>query len=152
MFLEDRSLMADEGEIGKELDEKARELKPGRDLTIVAAGRCVKVVLAAVAELEQDGIKGAVQVLSLGHIKPFDRATVLDAARRTRRVLVVQDEPPFGGYGPMVQSALDELPPDALLRSPKLLSRADTFLPFLREEDHLPTVRQVRDAALALLK
>ncbi|MSQ72558.1 MAG: hypothetical protein EXR27_14895 [Betaproteobacteria bacterium] len=151
LFLEDRSLMADEGEIGGELDERARVLKPGRDLTIVAAGRCVKVVLAAVDQLEKEGVKGALQVLSLGHIKPFDRGTLLDAARATRRVLVVQDEPPFGGYGPMVQSALDDLPVDALLRSPKLLSRADTFLPFLREEDHLPTAQQVVEAARKLL-
>ncbi len=151
MFLEDRSLMADEGELGAELDDRALEMKPGRDLTLIAAGRTVKIALEAAAELEKAGMTGAVQVLSLGHIKPFDGATVLAAARRTRRVLVVQDEPPYGGYGPMVQSALDELPVDALLRSPKLLSRADTFLPFLREEDHLPTAQQIVAAARKLL-
>ncbi len=153
MILEERDLFGVEGEIGPDDGvERARELRAGRDLTIIGAGRAVKLALEAADLLEAEGHKGAVQVLSLGHIKPLDSATVLAAVRKTRRVLIVQDEPGFGGYGPMVQSALDELPPDALVRSPKLFARADTFLPHRLEEDVLPTTAQVVAEAKKLLQ
>lgn len=153
MILEERDLFGLEGEIGPDDGvEHTRELRAGRDLTIVGAGRAVKLALEAAQALEAEGHRHAVQVLSLGHIKPLDKAGILAAARRTRRVLIVQDEPPFGGYGPMVQSALDELPPDALARSPKLFARADTFLPHRLEEDHLPTAAQVAAEAKKLLQ
>ncbi len=153
MILEERDLLGIEGDVGPDDGvERARELRAGRDLTIIGAGRAVKLALEAAEALDAEGRRGAVQVLSLGHIKPLDSATILAAARKTRRVLIVQDEPGFGGYGPMVQSALDALPPDALLRSPKLLARADTFLPHRLEEDHLPTTAQVVAEAKKLLQ
>jgi hypothetical protein len=64
---------------------------------------------------------------------------------------LVQEEPPFGGYGPVIQSLLDELPADALKRQPKLLARTDSFLPYNREEDLLPDADGIAAAARALM-
>jgi len=151
IYLEDRSLFAEEGDVGNACDvERARELRPGSQISIVAAGRAVKLSLEAAGMLASAGVSA--QVISLGHVKPFDSETVLEAARRTRRVLVVQDEPPFGGYGPMALAALAQLPLGTLLHPPRLVCRADSFLPHMLEEHHLPTAEQVRDAARDLLQ
>ena len=53
---------------------------------------------------------GAVEVVSLGFIKPCDKETVLNSAGKTGRVLIVQDEPDWAGYAPYVRCALDRLP------------------------------------------
>jgi len=149
LILEDRALFAEEGLIGEAYDvEKARVLRAGTDLTLVAAGRPVKLAMDAAVQLAAAGVSA--EVLSLGHVKPFDRDGLLAAAKRTGRVLVIQDEPPFGGYGVIAMAALAELAPGTLACAPKLLCRADTFLPHLLEEDHLPTVDAVILAARTL--
>jgi pyruvate/2-oxoglutarate/acetoin dehydrogenase E1 component len=84
-------------------------------------------------------------------VKPLDRESILAAARATGRVLLVQEEPPYGGYGPVIQSLLDELPADALEGQPKLLARADSFLPYNREEDLLPSAADIAGAVRDLL-
>ena len=56
------------------------------------------------------GMPQAVEVVSLGFIKPLDKETVLNAASKTGRVLIVQDEPILSGYAPYVRCVLDELP------------------------------------------
>ena len=151
LYLEDRALFADEGDIGSAYDvEKARVLHAGQDITLVAAGRAARLALDAAGELASSGVSA--EVLSLGHVKPFDREGLLAAARKTWRVLVIQDEPPFGGYGTIAMAALAELPSGALVCPPRLLCRADTFLPHMLEEDHLPTAAAVGTAARSLLQ
>lgn len=104
----------------------------------------------AARELAGSGLSA--EVLSLGHVKPFDREGLFAAARKTGRVLVIQDEPTFGGYGTIAMAALAELPPGVLVRAPKLLCRADTFLPHLLEEEYLPTAAAVSTEARSLMQ
>jgi pyruvate dehydrogenase E1 component beta subunit len=152
LFLEDKSLYGTTGEIdGTGPGEAARVVKDGRALTIVAAGRAVQVALEAAERLEARSGPGEIQVVSLGHVRPFDAAGIRAAAEATGRVLVVQDEPPFGGYGPMVQSCLAALPAGTLRCAPRLLARPDGFLPYVREEDFLPDAAGVARAATELL-
>jgi pyruvate dehydrogenase E1 component beta subunit len=153
LFLEDRSLGTSAGAIGpKPADtRRARTLRAGRDVAIIAAGRLATVALKAAETLASARPAVDAQIVSLGMVKPLDRESILAAARATRRVLLVQEEPPFGGYGPAIQSLLDELPADALERQPKLLARADSFLPYNREEDLLPDADAIAAAARALM-
>jgi pyruvate dehydrogenase E1 component beta subunit len=149
IYLEDRSLYPAQGEIGERLDtQRARVTRGGTEITVIVAGRTV-----ALAEQAADQIGGGrVEVLSLGVVKPLDSATVTERARRTGRVLVVHDEPPNGGYGPVIQSVLCGLPAGALKCPPRLVSRADQFLPYRREEDHLPTAAHIVAAINDMLK
>ena len=153
LFLEDRSLGNSAGAIGpKPADPcRARALRAGRDVTIIAAGRLATVALKAAETLAAARPAIDAQVMSLGMVKPLDRESILAAARATGRVLLVQEEPPYGGYGPAIQSLLDELPADALERQPKLLARADSFLPYNREEDLLPSAADIAGAVRDLL-
>ena len=85
-------------------------------------------------------------------IKPLDRESVLTAARRTGKVLIVQDEPPSGGYAPYVRCLLDELPAEALKAPPRIIAGADEFLPYYDERPFLPSLETVVAAAADLLE
>lgn len=149
LFLEDRSLNGVVGVLGPKpgAPGRARVLHEGRDATVIAAGR-----MAVLAEKAAAEIAGAsIRVVSLGAVKPLDTETILEAARATGRVLIVQEEPPFGGYGPAIQSLLDTLPMSALKRQPVLLARPNTFLPYNREEDVLPSAEKIAAALRGLL-
>lgn len=152
IYLEDRSLHAVTGELGAGLDpSRARVVREGTRLTVIAAGRAAAVAEAAAVAVAAAGRAGAVEVLSLGVVKPLDAETVLARVERTGRALIIQDEPPNGGYGPAIQSLLCARASRALRGPPRLVARADTFLPYRREEDHLPGVDQVAASIHAML-
>jgi pyruvate/2-oxoglutarate/acetoin dehydrogenase E1 component len=153
IFLEDRSLNGVSGLLGAKpkAPASARTLRPGRDAVVIAAGRMAALALKAAEEIAAAKNPADIRVLSLGTVKPLDRETILEAARAAGRVLIVQEEPPFGGYGPAIQSLLDTLPMNALKRPPMLLARPDTFLPYNREEDVLPSAEKIAAALRELL-
>jgi len=102
--------------------------------------------------LTKEKYSGAVEVVSLGFIKPLDRKTILKAANKTRRVLIVQDEPPLSGYALYVRCLLDELPSGALAVRPRVISGADEFLPYWDERPFLPSSESIIAAATELMK
>jgi 2-oxoisovalerate dehydrogenase E1 component len=86
---------------------KARCVRPGRDLTIVAWSRMVRLALDAADELAAEGV--AAEVLDLRTIVPLDRAAVLESLSRTNRLLVVQEAvTDFGVAGELVSLAARE--------------------------------------------
>ena len=109
---------------------KARVTRSGDRLTIIAAGRAAALAEDAADELAKQGHAESVEVVSLGFIKPLDKETVLNAASKTGRVLIVQDEPILSGYAPYVRCVLDELPAGKLACAPRIIAGADQFLPF----------------------
>lgn len=73
-------------------------------VTVVGAGITVHEALRAAGQLAGEGI--AVRVIDAYSVKPIDRQTLLEAARETGRVIVVEDHWPEGGLGEAVLSAL----------------------------------------------
>lgn len=152
LFFEDRSLHTRTGELSEDdPGSGARVTRCGDGLTIIAAGRAAALAEDASDELEKHGHVAAVEVVSLGYIKPLDKKTMLDAARKTGRVLIVQDEPALSGYGPHVRCVLDELPPGQLAVAPRIVAGADQFLPFWDERPFLPSLDDVVAAAKEML-
>jgi pyruvate dehydrogenase E1 component beta subunit len=152
LFFEDRSLHARSGEVAPaNPGGSARVTRSGDRLTIVAAGRTAALAEDAADELANEGRRGAVEVVSLGFIKPLDGETVLCSAARTGRVLIVQDEPIWSGYAPYVRTLLDRLPNGKLTAPPRILAGADQFLPFWDERPFLPSVESVLAAARELM-
>ena len=152
LFFEDRSLYTRSGEISaNNPGAKACITRAGDRLTIIAAGRAATLAEDAADELSKRRNSNGVEVVSLGFIKPLDRETLLKAASKTGRVLIVQDEPPWSGYAPYVRCLLDELPPGKLALAPRILAGADQFLPFWDERPFLPSLQSVIDNALDLM-
>ena len=152
LFFEDRSIHNRSGEIAAENRAgKAQVTRSGGRLTIIAAGRTAALAEDAADELGAQGQLDAVEVVSLGFIKPLDHETVLQSASKTGRVLIVQDEPPYGGYALYVRSLLDNLPSGRLKVAPRIIHGAEQFLPFYDERPFLPSLANVIAAAKELV-
>jgi len=144
LFFEDRSIHNRAGQIAmKNAGGKARITRSGDRLTIIAAGRAAVLAEDAADQLAKEGNRDAVEVVSLGFIKPLDRETIFGAARKTGRVLIIQDEPPWSGYAPYIRCLLDELPSGSLATAPKIISGADEYLPYWDEKPFLPSVERI---------
>ena len=153
LFFEDRSIHPRSGELAeRNPGGKAQVTRSGNRLTVIAAGRAAALAEDAADQLARQGHPGSMEVVSLGFIKPLDRETVLKAASKTGRVLIVQDEPILSGYAPYVRCVLDELPEGKLACAPRIIAGADQFLPFYDERPFLPSLESVSEAAKEMLK
>src|SRR5919106_1074873 len=71
---------------------KAKVLRKGGDLTLVAYGPMVKVCLDAAQAAEEEGV-GSLEVIDLRSLVPLDEETLVASASRTGRVVVVHEAP-----------------------------------------------------------
>lgn len=85
---------------------KAEPLREGTDLTIIANGLMVSEALKAAKQLEKENISAA--VLNVATIKPLDEEAVIEAARKTGRILTAEEHSIIGGLGEAVASLLAE--------------------------------------------
>lgn len=85
---------------------KAEPLREGTDLTIIANGLMVSEALKAAEHLEKENISAA--VLNVATIKPLDEEAVIEAARKTGRILTAEEHSIIGGLGEAVASLLAE--------------------------------------------
>jgi len=153
LFFEDRSIHMRSGEVNDtNPGSKARVTRSGGKLTIIAAGRTAALAEDAADELAGQGYRDAVEIVSLGFIKPLDKETVLKSSSKTGRVLIVQDEPAVSGYAPYVRCVLDELPATKLALAPRILAGLDQYLPYWDERPFLPSVEGVMAAAKDLMR
>ena len=79
-------------------------LKEGKDVTIVATGICVDSALQAAELLAADGISA--EVINIHTIKPLDEELVVASAKKTGKVVTVEEHSVIGGLGSAVCDAL----------------------------------------------
>jgi len=84
---------------------KAELLRDGNDLVIFALGNMVKPSLDAADRLKADGISAA--VVNARFVKPLDEQLILSLAKRTGRVVTVEEHALQGGFGSAVLECLD---------------------------------------------
>lgn len=125
---------------------KARIALPGNDLTILAWGAMVNVSLDAAKQLQKEGINA--EVIDLRTLKPLDKEAVLGSAKRTGRVVIVEEARRISGYGSDLSAIIAE---DALLylKAPIIrVSGYDIRFPLYKLEDqYLPDPHRVILAA-----
>lgn len=97
IFMESELMYGDKGEVPTEeylIPIGVADIKrAGRDVTIVSFGKILKVVLAAAAELEKEGI--SVEVVDLRSVRPIDYATVVESVKKTNRLVIVEEAWPL---------------------------------------------------------
>ncbi len=93
---------------------KGITMKEGKDVTIVATGLEVSESLEAAKMLEADGI--AAEVINIHTIKPLDADLIAASAKKTGRVVTVEEHSIIGGLGGAVAEALAEKAPTKMLR------------------------------------
>jgi pyruvate dehydrogenase E1 component beta subunit len=86
--------------------EHAAIRRPGRDVAIITYGGTLPRVLTAADELADRGVDA--EVVDLRVLRPLDTTTILDSARRTRRVVVVDEAWRSGSIAAEVSARISE--------------------------------------------
>ena len=110
VFFMHKRLTGARGEVGGP-DElvpigKAAVVREGRSATLVSGGIVVGKVMRAAEALARDGIE--VEVIDLRTIFPLDTETIEASVRKTGRLIVVTEEPPYASVASEIAASLQE--------------------------------------------
>jgi acetoin:2,6-dichlorophenolindophenol oxidoreductase subunit beta len=76
---------------------RARVVRPGRDVTVVALSRLLHEAVAAADELAAEGIEA--EVVDPRTLVPLDLDTIVESVSRTHRLVVAHEAVEHGGFG-----------------------------------------------------
>ena len=114
---------------------KAKILREGSDITIIAFSLVVKYALEAAEELEKIGISA--EVIDLRTIRPIDRETIVNSVKKTSRCITVEEGFPFASVGSETASILIDEAFDYLDAPIKKLASVDGPLPYAANLERL---------------
>jgi pyruvate/2-oxoglutarate/acetoin dehydrogenase E1 component len=137
----------DPGENGAGGIGRAAVRRTGTDLTIVAALAMVEPALEAAEALTGEGVSA--EVIDLRSLRPLDSQAIGESVARTKRLVVVEEGPPQGGYAAeVVALAVESAGPVAARR----VTMPDLPIPFAPslEKAALPDAERVAAAAREL--
>ena len=129
---------------------EAAVLRSGDEVTLLSLGQMVPVALAAAQMLEAEGISA--EVVDLRTLRPWDRETVLTSVARTRRAVIVEENPASGGWGHEPASVIGAELFGELLAPVHRVTTPDVPVPFSRELElnYLPTPEYVTSQVTSL--
>ena len=93
---------------------KAKVICEGSDITLFTNGETLSEAIIAAQELKKDNI--SVRVLNVPVIKPLDRKTIIESAKKTKFVITVENHSIIGGLGTAICEALSEEYPTKVYR------------------------------------
>lgn len=94
--------------------DKAVVYKTGKDVSVIATGPQVAFALQAAEELESENVNA--EVVGVHTIAPLDSETIVKSAKKTGRVITVEDHNINGGLGSAVAEVLGEEQPTRMRR------------------------------------
>lgn len=113
---------------------KAKVVKKGTDLTVVAWGAIVREVEKALKLIEDENI--SVELIDLRTINPIDRDTIIESVKKTGRFLVVQEAVKTYGPGAELISLVNEHAFLYLEAPPARVTGFDITVPLPRGEHY----------------
>ncbi len=98
VFMESETMYGDLGEVPEEEYlipiGKAAVKRQGTDVTIVSYNKMMKVAMGAAEELAKENISA--EVIDLRTIRPLDWQTIAESVKKTNRLVIVEEQWPFG--------------------------------------------------------
>jgi len=85
---------------------KANVLREGDDITVIGYSLPLHFAMQAAEDLEAEGISA--HILDLRTLQPLDKEAILEAVRRTGKVLIVHEDNKTGGVGAEVAAIIAE--------------------------------------------
>jgi pyruvate dehydrogenase E1 component beta subunit len=156
IFLEAGALYGTKGEV-PEGDVavpfgKARVAREGKDVTLIAYGRQVNLLLR-IAEKLMDESQIDAEVIDLRAIRPFDEATIVESVRKTHRAVVVQEQWRWFSVASEVAAIIQEQAFDELDAPVARVSGAEVPAPYARnlEVAAFPSEQQIISAVRQVL-
>ena len=131
---------------------RARILREGRDVTIVALARLVGEAVEAAERLADEGIEA--EVIDPRTLSPLDLETIAASVRRTGRAVVAHEAVTIGGFGGEVAAQLQDAMLDYLEAPIQRVGAPFQPVPFSPplEEAYRPGSKQVYEAARAAMR
>lgn len=126
--------------------------RAGSDITILANMLMVHRALEAAEQLAGQGISA--EVIDIRCLAPLDTATIIESARKTTRVLIVEEDNLTGGWGAEVAAMLAKEAFYDLDAPITRIAAPDTPLPCAAslERVYVPDVRRIVSAAQELVR
>jgi pyruvate dehydrogenase E1 component beta subunit len=156
IFLENEVLYGQSGPVPDDPDftvplGKAKIVRPGKDVTIVAFSIMVGKALQAAEALAKDGIEA--EVIDLRTIRPLDIDTIVNSVQRTNRIVSVEEGWATSGIGSEIAALMMEHAFDWLDAPVKRVAGPDVPMPYAANLERLalPQVENIAEAAKAVL-
>ena len=126
----------------------AETLRDGTDVTVVALGQTVQVALAAEASASWSG-----EVIDLRSLMPWDKEAIVASAKRTGRIVIVEENQFTGGWGTEIASYVSSTAFGDLKAPVVRVTAPDVPVPFGQELEKrfLPSPEYVVQQVDALL-
>jgi acetoin:2,6-dichlorophenolindophenol oxidoreductase subunit beta len=110
IFFEHRLLYPVKGEVPEELEPvplgRARVIREGTDVTVIALGPLVHRALEAAEQAEAEGI--SVEIVDPLTLQPLDEETLVASVKKTNRAVVAHEAVTRMGFGAEVAAMLQE--------------------------------------------
>jgi pyruvate dehydrogenase E1 component beta subunit len=129
---------------------KARIVRPGTDVTIVAYSITVGQALEAAEKLAREGIDA--EVIDLRSLRPLDLDTVLESVKKTNRIVTIEQAWPICSIGSEICARVALEAFDYLDAPPTKVSGKDVPMPYAAnlEKLALPTIEDLIEAVKAV--
>jgi 2-oxoisovalerate dehydrogenase E1 component len=123
---------------------RARQCTNGSDVTVVGWGNTIEKSLEAIAKIDNET---SVELIDLRSIVPWDKAAIENSVRKTRRLIVVQEDTENCSVGQMIISHVTSMPElwNAIISPPILVSKANVMIGYnpIYEYAALPDVERI---------
>lgn len=155
IFLEAELMYSWEGEVPAEeylIDlDKADVKRAGKDVTLIAHSKPVRMVLQAAEKLAEEGIEA--EVIDLRSLRPIDTETIYESVRKTNRCVVVDEAWPVASVGSHIGFLVGRDCFDYLDAPVQLVSGEDVPMPYNHKLELAaqPSVEKVVRAAKSVL-
>ena len=122
---------------------KALVMRPGTDVTLVSFSKMVGYCKEAAEALEKEGVSA--EVINLRSLRPLDRDAIAASARKTNRVVVVEEGWPQAGVGAEIATMVMEDAFDHLDAPVERITGVDIPMPYAAnlEKMALPQVEDI---------
>lgn len=100
---------------------KGNQLRPGRDVTVIANGIMVASAMEAAAQMAEEGID--VRVIDIHTLKPLDEEIIVKAAEETGKIVTAEEHSVIGGLGGAVAEVTSRKCPCRIA----MVGQQDTF-------------------------
>jgi pyruvate/2-oxoglutarate/acetoin dehydrogenase E1 component len=123
---------------------KARTHREGDDVSVITWGAMVYTADEAAKQLEEEDDL-SVEIVDLRSVMPWDKAAVLESARKTSKVLVLHEDTRTGGFGAEIAASIAEEAFEDLDAPIKRIAAPDAPVPFapVLEKAFIPQVADV---------
>jgi pyruvate dehydrogenase E1 component beta subunit len=130
----------------------SRLVREGTDVTLLGIGYTTRICLESAADLESRGYSA--EVLDLLSLSPMDDEAILDSVRKTRKIVIVDEDYPRCGMAADISALVAEEAFDYLDAPPRRVTSPHTPVPYSMplEALYMPNRERVTEAALGVLE